>query len=61
VCEVDTRNLHESVGGTVIFQSLVSQVQKDHFGKKSPYESPQQSWWKFTGNGGGNLQGARPD
>jgi hypothetical protein len=28
VCEVDTRNLHKSVGGVVIFRSLAGQVPK---------------------------------
>lgn len=50
MCEVETRNQNEAVGGGYFSKALISQVQKDHFGKerKKTYKSPRQSWWKFV-------------
>lgn len=34
MCEVETRNQNEAVGGDNFSKALISQVQKDHFGKE---------------------------
>jgi hypothetical protein len=42
-----------------LVERLFSKAQISWLLWKKTYKSPQQSWWKFIGNGGGNLQGAR--